>query len=426
MSWWAWVAIAAAVLAATALVLGIVLYRRQQELRGTLGLGGRPPLDAGDAHEEVEPPRRLVAFVANPSKPDVEILRTEILAAVADGRMPEMLWLETTVAEPGVAQARQAVAAGADVVVAIGGDGTVRAVAAGLVGTGVPMGLLPLGTGNLLARNLDLPLGNPLAALEIALTGIDKAIDVGWVRILDDGPEPEPEPAPRRPDVPGADPTDLDPTDLAPADLEPADLEPADELDPSRWPTDTYPADAGGHETPEHLFLVIAGLGFDAAMVADTDDGLKARVGWIAYFMSGVRHLHGRRLRALVRLDDRPPAALRLRSLLVGNCGRLPGGLTLLPDAVLDDGWLDVAAIDTRGGVAGWAQLFGEVVLQGVGLRAELPAKIGRIDHARARRVLVRVSTPEHVQVDGDVIGTAQALSARIQAGGLVVRVPKP
>ncbi|HZL03684.1 MAG TPA: diacylglycerol kinase, partial [Cellulomonas sp.] len=184
--------------------------------------------------------------------------------------------------------------------------------------------------------------------------------------------------------------------------------------------------DAGGGGPREHIFLVIAGLGFDAAMVADTDDDLKARVGWIAYFMSGVRHLHGRRLRALVRLDDRPPTEVRLRSLLVGNCGRLPGGLTLLPDAVLDDGWLDVAAIDTRGGVAGWAQLFGEVVLQGVGLRAELPAKIGRIDHARARRVLVRVSTPEHVQVDGDVIGRAQALSARIQAGGLVVRVPRP
>ncbi|MGV8977135.1 MAG: diacylglycerol/lipid kinase family protein [Cellulomonas sp.] len=410
MSWWEWVATAAVVLAAAALVLGIVLYRHQQELRGRLGLDGRSVPAAGGAHEgDGEQPRQLVAFVANPSKPDVAMLRTEILAAVADGRMPEMLWLETTVAEPGAAQARQAVEAGADVVVALGGDGTVRAVAAGLVGTGVPMGLLPLGTGNLLARNLDLPLGNPLAALEIALTGIDRTIDVGWVRILDGGPGPGTVPAPSG--HPGA------------------QIDLAAELDPRRWPTDVDPAEdveaAVGPEQREHLFLVIAGLGFDAAMVADTDAGLKARVGWIAYFMSGVRHLHGRRLRALVRLDDRPPAALRLRSLLVGNCGRLPGGLTLLPDAVLDDGWLDVAAIDTRGGVAGWAQLFGEVVLQGVGVRAELPAKIGRIDHARARRVLVRVSTAEHVQVDGDVIGKARTLSARIQAGGLVVRVPK-
>ncbi|HEX5331127.1 MAG TPA: diacylglycerol kinase family protein [Cellulomonas sp.] len=407
MSWWAWVAIAAAVLAVAALVLGIVLLRRQQELRGRLGLDGRPPQTPGDAQAAVdgpEQPGRLIAFVANPTKPDVEMLRKEILVAVADGRMPEMLWLETSVEDPGVGQARQAVAAGADIVVAMGGDGTVRAVAEALVGTGVPMGLLPLGTGNLLARNLDLPIGNPLSALEIALTGIDRAIDVGWVRILDGGPGPVPARA-------GSPVAELDPM----------------ELDPTRWPTDADPDDdAPGDELSEHIFLVIAGLGFDAAMVADTDLGLKARVGWIAYFMSGVRHLHGRRLRALVRLDDRPPTALRLRSLLVGNCGRLPGGLTLLPDAVLDDGWLDVAAIDTRGGVAGWAQLFGEVVLQGVGVRAELPAKIGRIDHARARRVLVRVSTPEHVQVDGDVIGTARALSAHIQAGGLVVRVPKP
>ena len=405
MSWWAWVAIAAAVLAAAALVLGIVLFRRQQEMRGRLGLEGRSPQVAGDTHEAVEEAEQrapLVAFVANPSKSDVEMLRRDILAAVADGRMPEMLWLETSVEDPGVGQARQAVAAGADLVVAIGGDGTVRAVAEALVGTGVPMGLLPLGTGNLLARNLDLPIGNPLGALEVALTGIDRTIDVGWVRILDGGQGPAAGSA-------GG---------------------PAAEPDPTRWPTDADAADdagdPGGGGPREHVFLVIAGLGFDAAMVADTDDDLKARVGWIAYFMSGVRHLHGRRLRALVRLDDRPPTAVRLRSLLVGNCGRLPGGLTLLPDAVLDDGWLDVAAIDTRGGVAGWAQLFGEVVLQGVGLRAELPAKIGRIDHARARRVLVRVSTPEHVQVDGDVIGRAQALSARIQAGGLVVRVPRP
>jgi diacylglycerol kinase (ATP) len=402
MSWWAWVAIVAAALAVAALVLGIVLFRRQQEVRGRLGLDGRSQRPGGDTDEavdEAEQPGHLVAFVANPSKPDVEMLRREILGAVADGRMPEMLWLETSVADPGVGQARQAVAAGADVVVAIGGDGTVRAVAEALVGTGVPMGLLPLGTGNLLARNLDLPIGNPLEALEVALTGIDRTIDVGWVRILDAGPGPATGPS-------GA---------------------PVAQPDPTRWPTDADDPDDPGDDGPgEHVFLVIAGLGFDAAMVADTDADLKARVGWIAYFVAGVRHLHGRRLRALVRLDDRPPTAVRVRSFLVGNCGRLPGRLTLLPDAVLDDGWLDVAAIDTRGGIAGWAQLFGAVVLQGVGVRAELPAKIGRIDHARARRVLVRVSTPEHVQVDGDVIGQARALSARIQAGGLVVRVPQP
>ena len=108
---------------------------------------------------------------------------------------------------------------------------------------------------------------------------------------------------------------------------------------------------------------------------------------------------------------------------MVGNCGKLPGGITLLPDAVLDDGILDIAAIDTRGGIVGWAQLFGEVVMQGFGVSNDLPAKIGRIDHARARRVRVRVDEGEQVQVDGDVLGKAVEIESWVDPGALVVRV---
>jgi len=182
-------------------------------------------------------------------------------------------------------------------------------------------------------------------------------------------------------------------------------------------------ADAEHESQRDHLFLVIAGLGFDAAMVADTDEQLKRRVGWIAYFVAGFKHLHGRRTRMHLRLDDQPMRSARLRSLLIGNCGKLPGGITLLPDAILDDGWLDIAAIDTRGGIAGWAQLFGEVMLQGAGMRNDLPAKIGRIDHTRAQEVRVVVQGGEHVQVDGDIVGRVTELSARVDHAALVVRV---
>src|SRR5690606_7016588 len=140
----------------------------------------------------------------------------------------------------------------------------------------------------------------------------------------------------------------------------------------------------------DHIFLVIAGLGFDAAMVADADEELKAKVGWIAYFVAGVRHLHSRRMRLEMSLDGSAWYRVRLRSILIGNVGRLPGGITLLPDAVIDDGWLDIGAIDTRGGLVGWGQLFGEVAMQRFGVRNDLPNKIGRIDHSRARTVSVR------------------------------------
>jgi diacylglycerol kinase family enzyme len=383
MTWEAWVALGAAVAALAALLLVLVLWLRQRELRRRIesprsGTSERALRLARDVDETGQ----QVAFVANPSKQDVPALRGAVQRACAEQGLPEPLWFETTIADPGVGQARKAIAEGADVVVAIGGDGTVRAVAEGLVGTGVPMGLMPLGTGNLLARNLDLPLSDPLAALRIALEGRDRTIDVGWLRVH-----------------------------RWESDLDDPVVEAADDLvDESELPRD-------------HIFLVIAGLGFDAAMVADTVEHLNARVGWIAYFVSGMRHLHGRRTRVHVRLDDQPMTSTRLRSLLIGNCGKLPGGLTLLPDALVDDGWLDVAAIDTRGGIAGWAQLFGEVVLQGAGVRNDLPAKIGRIDHTRAQEVRVVVQGGEHVQVDGDIVGRVTELSARVDHAALVVRV---
>jgi diacylglycerol kinase (ATP) len=383
MTWEAWVAVSAGIAALAALLLVLLLWIRQRELRRRIespaaGTSARALRLARD----VQDTGQVVAFVANPSKSDVPALKAAILRARAAQGYPEPLWYETTIADPGVGQTRKAVAEGADVVVAIGGDGTVRAVAEGLVGTGVPMGLMPLGTGNLLARNLDLPLSDPLAAMRIALEGRDRTIDVGWLRVL-----------------------------RWESDIDDAVAEAADELpDETDLPRD-------------HIFLVIAGLGFDAAMVADTDEHLKARVGWIAYFVSGMRHLHGRRTRMHVRLDDQPMTTTRLRSLLIGNCGKLPGGITLLPDALLDDGWLDIAAIDTRGGIAGWAQLFGEVMMQGVGVRNDLPAKIGRIDHTRAQEVRVVVQGGEHVQVDGDIVGRVTELSARVDHAALVVRV---
>ncbi|MCB7135049.1 diacylglycerol/lipid kinase family protein [Cellulosimicrobium marinum] len=378
MGWELWLAVVA--LAVAVVALSVALGIRAQHARGDRATS----VTAGPDADEADDPRELVAFVANPSKPDVRELEAVARAAFAEAALPDPLWLETTVEDPGLGQAREALARGADVVVAVGGDGTVRAVAEGLVGTGRTMGLVPLGTGNLLARNLDLPVGDARAALRVVIAGADRPVDVGWARVLRwaDG----------KGDGKG-------------------DGKDEGEDDGAARPTDR-----------EHLFLVIAGLGFDAAMVADADDVLKAKVGWVAYFVAGIRHLHGRRMRARIRLDDQPPVEARLRSLMVGNCGRLPGGITLLPDAVIDDGVLDVAAVDTRGGVVGWAQLFGEVVMQGLGVRNDLPAKIGRIDHARARRVRVRVDGGEQAQVDGDVLGQAVELECRVDPGALVVR----
>jgi len=362
---YAWVALVVALaIALGVLTVALVLWR-QARTRGHAVAerdGQRAQDDGGRG--------MLLAVVINPSKEGAADVRSVVERVCADAALPRPLFYETTVDDPGTGQARQALADGADVVVAAGGDGTVRAVAEALSGSGRPMGLIPVGTGNLLARNLDLPLTSVTDAVAIVLGGEDRAIDVGRARVTEYAPDAE------QPDDP----------DQA------------------------------------HIFLVIAGLGFDAAMVADADDELKARVGWVAYFFAGARHLHGRRMRATIRLDDGEEVEARLRSFMVGNCGRLPGGITLLPDAVIDDGELDVAAIDTRGGLAGWAQLFGEVVAQGLGVRNDLPGKIGRIDHTRARRAVIRVDDGEQAQVDGDPLGSAVELETWVEPGALVVR----
>jgi diacylglycerol kinase (ATP) len=76
--------------------------------------------------------------------------------------------------------ARTAVEQGADRVISVGGDGTLNAIAAGLVGTKVPLGIVAMGSGNGYARSQKLPL-DPLKALRIAMTGTASAMDVCYL-----------------------------------------------------------------------------------------------------------------------------------------------------------------------------------------------------------------------------------------------------
>lgn len=311
---------------------------------------------------------KRVAVVLNPAKQvDSAELREIVEQQSAQAGWGEPLWFETTPESAGSEQARAAVAAGVDAVIVGGGDGTVRAAASGLAGTGVPMVLLPLGTGNLLARNLDMPARADLAErVQATFTGRDHPIDVGWLRL--------------------------------------------------RRPTD-------GSDEEEHLLLVIAGLGFGAEIMADTDENLKRKVGWLAYVIAGVKNWRGKRTRVLIGIDDREPVRRRQRTVLVGNCGKIMGGLTLLPDAVIDDGWLDIAVIDPRGSLWGWTRLFGEVVRQGWRYRPSWPPD-RMIEHDRGRSATVISPTVQQVQIDGDVIGWAHGFSTRVDPGALVIRLP--
>ena len=326
------------------------------------------PSELHGAEPATPEPRTRFALIYNPSKPHdwPTILEHAAQAASAAGFDPPLI-LETTTEDPGNGLAEQALRSGASMVIAAGGDGTVRAIAQALAGTGTPLAILPLGTGNLFARNINLPIDDLDEAIAIAIGGADRPVDMGWLRDLDASPA-----------------------------------------------------------FPEHPFLVVAGIGFDGDMVAETDDDLKATIGWFAYCVGAVKGMLKPRTDVTVTIDGTPDAVTRTaRTVMIANCGWLPAGVALQPDAEVDDGWLDLVTVDTRGGLIGWASLGGKLLLRTFGFRGDATEIASTLEYHRGRSFTIRTNTASWAQVDGDLVSETSAIAARIDAGALIVRVPR-
>ena len=385
--------------------------------------------------------RPLACVVVNPSKPRATAaVRSLLEDELREAGYAGPVWLETSVSEPGMMQARLALAAGARLVVAAGGDGTVRSVAAGLAGTGAQMGIVPLGTANLAARNLGVPVGDARAAARVVAHGVDLAADLAWVRtepwtdpnILSD-PASSGAPRGRTGSAPltgraSAVPPDSPPVPADPADSQQLSAEAARAVRtiqratrrPHQWTRPTL--------GDEHACMVVAGIGFDAGLVASTRPALKARVGWGAYALAAMENLGSPRMDLVLSLLDeagtRRVERLRARNLLVANGGRLPAGITLLPQARTDDGLLDVAAIDTVAGLAGWSSLARQVLPPYAAHYSESGRSLGRVMLRRGGEVAVQLSAPALVEVDGDLLAPTQGMRVRIDPGALLIRRP--
>ena len=87
-------------------------------------------------------------------------------------------------AEESAGQAARAIQQGCDTVFACGGDGTIHDILQGMVGTNASLGVLPLGTGNVIAHDLAVPL-SPIAAAQAALFAQEKRTAVGRIEYTD-------------------------------------------------------------------------------------------------------------------------------------------------------------------------------------------------------------------------------------------------
>ena len=319
----------------------------------TAGFALRPRLRvrSNDTPEGEPPPR--AAVIVNPVKvTDGAGFKRKVTKALDSRGYDAPLWLETTEDDAGHAMAKQAVTEGVDLVLVAGGDGTVRVVCAQLARTAIPVAVLPAGTGNLLARNLGIPLDLDEALYRL-LDGRDRRIDLVAVQ--------------------------------------------GDELD-------------------TELFAVMAGLGFDAAIIDDAPPELKRRLGWPAYLVSAVKNINHPVVKVTITMDDEEPVQRRAKTVVIGNVGHLQANIPLLPDAEPDDGALDVVVFAPRR-ITQWPRLFIRVMTR----RRRTDVYLERF---RGQRVEIVASEDVRRQLDGDAIGSGRTIIAEVQPGVLVVRVP--
>lgn len=166
----------------------------------------------------------------------------------------------------------------------------------------------------------------------------------------------------------------------------------------------------------ESRFVVMAGMGFDAAVMRDTSERLKTRIGWLAYFLAAARNLVNRPMFATIRLDQTEYVQGAVRMILIGNVGQIQGGLSLLPDADPSDGELDVLVVAPRN-TGDWLSLAWQ-------LMRRRPVSDSRVRRFRARSVEVEAARAAPRQFDGEVIAPSRHLHVEIDPGALVVKVP--
>ncbi|WP_430868683.1 diacylglycerol kinase family protein [Demequina aurantiaca] len=293
---------------------------------------------------------RVAGVIYNPTKVlDLGDFRRRMSTVAETKGWEAPKWWETTAEDPGTGMAIEASEKGMDRVLVAGGDGTVRTVCAAMAGGKIPVAIVPAGTGNLLGRNLGIPLDEG-EATALALHGSPRRIDVVRFKA----------------------------------------------------------------EENEQTFVVMAGVGLDAQIMRDTNPKVKKLVKGGAYVLAGAQQLSNTSFKATVTLDGKVVHEGDAAMVLVGNVGKLQGGIDLIPGADASDGLLHVVVAHGEG-VLGMGRL----------LKALSSGKDDSvIQHFDGRKVSVVLDRAVPYQLDGDVEGETQTFEAEVDPGALSVVVP--
>ncbi|MDY7089776.1 MAG: YegS/Rv2252/BmrU family lipid kinase [Actinomycetota bacterium] len=274
----------------------------------------------------------------------------ELRRRLTDAGIDDLLWYEVPKSKKAPAAVKKALKSKVDRLLVWGGDGMVQRSldVVGRTGAKTPVGIIPAGTGNLLATNLGIPADLP-EAVDIALHGSKHRIDLGRFE--------------------------------------------------------------GEH------FGVMAGVGFDGAMISDADRNLKDRLGKLAYVWAGVRHVNEAAATATIKIDGTTWFDDEASCVLIGNVGMITGGIHAFDDAKPDDGWLDVGVATAQGALQ-WARALGTMA-------------VGRSDSSpfvrttRARRIDVKLQSKMEYELDGGARTKTKSFTAEVAPGAVKICVPR-
>ncbi len=288
-----------------------------------------------------------VAVVANSTKTLggglLELRRVLERAGVSDP-----LWREVPKSRKAPAALKTVLAEGAELVFAWGGDGLVQRCIDVLAGSDVPLAVLPAGTSNLLATNLELPVDIE-DAVAVGLGGERRRIDVGRFN--------------------------------------------------------------------GERFAVMAGSGIDAAMIRDADGSPKDRLGRVAYIWAGLKNVRSHPFGVEVKVDGVHWFKGEATCVLIGNLGRLFGGIEVFGDARPDDGKLEVGVI-TAEGFTQWARTAARTMVASVDASPFVQA-------TKAESVKVKVNRKVLYELDGGDRTKTKSFKVKVEPAAVTLCVPR-
>ncbi len=278
-------------------------------------------------------PRTILIF--NPNARQADQLRPQIDRAVDLWRNAgwTVTLAPTEYSGHGTELARQAAIDGYDYAIAAGGDGTVNEVMNGLLYSNTALGTVPIGTVNVWAREMGLPMDIVGAAEELLLATV-RTIDVGK---------------------------------------------------------------SSQTGQPDRAFLLMAGIGFDAAVTEIINVREKKTLGVIAYIKSAIQlawQFQG--FRTLLRIDGRRVRG-RILMIIIGNSQLYGGMVKMTAHAVVDDGLLDVCVIKGRSMLTAPLRLF-SVFTRNYN-------RDPKVAYFKATHIEIQGKKKLPIQVDGDFLG---------------------